>query len=115
LLALSIAASALRRDDGDRVDLSVALDAIDSGQVARATIHGRRVVIRLTDDRELHSGFPETYVDDLIAQLHRRRIPFAVETARWGLLPVLLLVPFGLFAVFWLWLARRLPRRRADA
>ncbi len=112
LLVLNLAAgAAIRpRDGGQRVALSATLDAIDSGQVTRATLFTRRVRVVLRDGRRLSSSFPDTYGDDLIVLLHQRRAQIEFRpTAQWSLLLVLV-APFVLFGLFWIWLARRLPR-----
>ena len=99
-------------DKGDRVKLSATLDAIDARQVTRATLYPGHVVIILTDGSQRHSSYPNTYNDDLIAQLHQRRVPFDFKSDAlrgFGVLFVLL-IPLAAFAFFWAWLARRLPR-----
>jgi ATP-dependent Zn protease len=115
-LALNVAYGAATSDRGDgrKVALSEALTAIDSGQVTRATIRTGRVTLELRDGRELRSSFPDTYNDDLIAMLHERRAQIEVKSNPPWAIVLALLLPFGLFAAFWAWLARRLPPRPRD-
>lgn len=111
LVLINLAYLALRpRTDGDPVELSVTLDLIDSRQITRATLFPSRVVVVLADGRKLSSDFPGTYIDDLVALLHQRRIPFEVgDSVAPGILPLFVILPFVLFGLFWRWLARRLP------
>ena len=110
LLLLSLAGQALPQP-GDRIALSRMLDLIEGGTVQRATVSASSVTVVLTDGRELRSRFPTTYGDDLIVLLRQHRISFDVGRTSSTLLPLLVLLPFVLFGVFWRWLAGRLPAR----
>jgi hypothetical protein len=111
LLVLNVVVLRLASPEKESIQLSAALNAIDSKQVRHATVSTRRVVLVLSDGRRLSSDFPATYIDDLIALLHRRGVPFDADSGSSGSLAgVLLLLPFVLFGLFWRWLARRLPR-----
>jgi hypothetical protein len=116
VLVLNIALGAALRpgERGAEVPLSGLLDAIDSGQVTRAEIGTGRATIELSSGRKLHSDFPDTYNDDLIALLHQRRAEIEVKSDPSWFIVIAVLVPFGLFAAFWVWLGRRLPPRARD-
>lgn len=102
---------------GEPVALSQMLDAVKSGQVTAARLSTGGVVVVLRDGRELSSEFPYTYGDELVGLLDERGSVIYFEPPRsWGTWVVLVL-PLVLFGLFWVWLARRLPRpvRRGDS
>lgn len=113
LVILNVALGAVLASDdrADKVSLSAMLDAIDAGQVDRATIRTGRVSVELRGGRKVRTSFPDTYNDDLIAMLHQRRAYIEVESTPSWIILAAVLVPLGLFAAFWVWLGRRLPPR----
>jgi len=98
--------------DGERVEFQALLGQIDRGQVERVTLEAANdtAEVKLAGGPDaVDMPYPDGYEEALVKLLVKARVPLEIEGhPPWWFG---LLVYYGPFAAFWIWLARRLPRR----